>query len=386
VLRYSHIINTAGRQAFPANGGGPRFQGKTLSKLRVAVLMGGTSAERAISLSTGRQIMAALDPDKYVPLALDSAFLSGKQIEECRESQAASCAPSMAHDSRLTPACAVAGSHDSGNLMPLRLSEITAADRSERPDVVFIALHGRGGEDGTVQGMLDLLGIPYTGSGVLASALAMDKAMTKKLLRAEGIPVPEDITLEKTARPAADALHGRLQDSFGYPVIVKPNAEGSTIGCSIVRGPEGLDRALEEAFHHDSIVLVEQFLAGVEITAGLLGNEEPEVLPLIEIVTKDGFYDYEAKYAPGGSAHIIPARIPDIAAARARDYATRCHRALRCRGMSRVDMIVVGDRPCVLEINTIPGMTPTSLLPDAARAAGIEFPALLDRLIGYAMR
>jgi D-alanine-D-alanine ligase len=266
------------------------------------------------------------------------------------------------------------------------VEQLAYLEEGLRPDVVIIALHGRGGEDGTIQGMLELLGIPYTGSGVLASALAMNKAMTKRLLRAEGIPVPADIVVRRHCRPDVGALHECLVATFGYPVIVKPNEEGSTIGCTLVFGPDRLEDALQEAFRYDATVLVEQYIQGVEITIGLLGNEEPEALPIIEIIPHGAFYDYRAKYEPGGSTHIIPARIPEIAAKRAREYAVRCHQLLGCRGMSRVDLMVAEDKPYVLEINTIPGMTPTSLLPEAARAAGIEFPALLDRLIGYALK
>ncbi len=216
-------------------------------------------------------------------------------------------------------------------------------------------------------------------------ALAMDKSMAKLVLLAEGIPVPREIRLTSGSNPLGGDLDTDIQSSFGYPVIVKPNSQGSTIGCTIVKGAQGLVAAIADAFKYDSTILVEQFVSGVEITVGLLGNEDPEALPLIEIKAKGGFYDYEAKYAPGGSSHIIPARISPLAESLARDYAIRSHRALQCRGMSRVDMMVNGDQPYVLEVNTIPGMTPTSLLPDAAKAAGIEFPELLDRLIGYAM-
>jgi D-alanine-D-alanine ligase len=256
---------------------------------------------------------------------------------------------------------------------------------SERPDVAFIALHGRGGEDGTIQGMLELLGIPYTGSGVLASALAMDKVMTKRLLRAEGIPVPADVVVSEGDAASPDSLAKRVHGTLGYPVVVKPSREGSTIGCSIVRDPSQLSIALASALTYDSEVLIETYVQGTEITAGLLGTRDPLALPLIEIVPKGGFYDYQAKYAAGGSTHIIPARIPDRAAELAREYARQTHNTLGCRGMSRVDMIVSGEQPYVLEANTIPGMTPTSLLPEAARAAGIEFPALLDRLIESAL-
>lgn len=347
-----------------------------MKKLRVAVLMGGTSNEREISLSTGRQILAALDRDRYIPMALDAATLASPPVAQL----------SSTHKAPLSLPAHVPNDFSDGALVPLRIDQIISPDGEVRPDVVIIALHGRGGEDGTVQGMLELLGIPYTGSGVLASALAMNKAMTKRLLKAEGIPVPAEIVVERRCRPDVIALHERLMASFGYPVIVKPNEEGSTIGCTLVFGLDMLEGALQEAFRYDSTALVEQYIQGVEITVGLLGNEEPEVLPIIEIVPHSTFYDYRAKYEPGGSTHIIPARISDIAAERARDYAVRCHRLIGCRGMSRVDLMVAGDQPYLLEVNTIPGMTPTSLLPEAARAAGIEFSALLDRLIGYALQ
>ncbi len=336
--------------------------------------MGGTSSEREISLSTGRQIMAALDREKYLPVSLDAAALVGRQTAPL---SSGSCGTPLPESD---PAAF-------GSFVPAALSGSPALIPEDglRPDVVFIALHGKGGEDGTIQGMLELLGIPYTGSGVLASALAMDKAMAKRLLRAEGIPVPEEILVRRSARPKSADLAARIEGSFGFPAVVKPNAEGSTIGCAIVREPDRLEEALNDALRYDSTALIEEYIGGTEITAGLLGNEEPEALPLIEIVAKSGFYDYEAKYAPGGSAHIIPARISETAAALARDYAIRSHQALGCRGMSRVDMMVRADQPYVLEVNTIPGMTPTSLLPEAAQAAGIPFPALLDRLIAYAL-
>lgn len=326
-----------------------------MRKIRVAVLMGGISKEREISLSTGRQVLAALDKSKYTPEALDPASLSPGGTTPARSEE----------------------------LRPLDIAAWMHPDT--RPDVAFIALHGKGGEDGTIQGLLELVGIPYTGSGVLASALAMDKVMSKRLFRAAGLPVPEDIVVGAGCLPDADELVGEVGGKLGFPVVVKPSREGSTIGCTIVDTEHELWAAVQNALAYDHAVLVETFLKGVEITAGLLGNEDPEVLPLIEIVPRSGFYDYEAKYAPGGSVHIIPARISEAARLAACDYARRAHQALGCRGMSRVDMIVVGDQPWLLEVNTIPGMTPTSLLPEAARAAGIEFPALLDRIIQSAL-
>jgi D-alanine-D-alanine ligase len=335
--------------------------------------MGGTSAERAISLSTGRQILAALDPARYEAMALDAAALSGQSIQMPPSVPLSALKSAVVTD-------APAGM----DLIPADFGRMARAGEG-RPDVVLIALHGKGGEDGTIQGALDLLGIPYTGSGVLASALAMDKAMTNAFLCGNGIPVPQDIVLRK-ARPVDEsALREQVERTFGWPAVVKPNAQGSTIGCSIVREAANLGAAVEEAFKYDDTVLVEQFIAGIEITAGVLGNERPEALPLIEIDARGGFYDYEAKYAPGGSSHVIPARISEMASARAREYALACHTLLGCRGMSRTDMMVAVYQPYVLEINTIPGMTPTSLLPDAAKAAGIGFSDLLDRLIAYAL-
>lgn len=330
--------------------------------------MGGASSEREISLSTGRQVLASLDPERYDAFALDTAALFGQQVHLPPEARALS-----------------GDSSGSTAMVPLTLSDIAAPQTPHRPDVVFLALHGKGGEDGTIQGMLDLLGIPYTGSGVLASALAMDKAMAKRVLKTADIPVPGEILLHRAQAADAAGVDCALREAFGYPVIVKPNAQGSTIGCGRVDDVAALPAALAAAFAYDETVLVEEFVAGVEITVGVLGNANPEALPVVEIVSEEGFYDYHAKYAPGGSRHVIPARISDTAAAKAQQYAVTAHRTLGCRGMSRTDLIVRGDEPVVLEVNTIPGMTPTSLLPDAARAAGISFAALLDRLIGYAL-
>jgi len=355
-----------------------------VSKMRIAVLMGGTSGERAISLSTGRQIMAALDPSKYAPVAVDTAALTSFPSSPEAGSVRTASAPMVEAKAAAPPATEPTQSHQEPAGLDLQ-RWTSDAERGTRPDVAFIALHGRGGEDGAIQGLLDLLGIPYTGSGVLASALAMDKAMTKRLLRADGIPVPDDLLVGAGDLGRDAVLTAKVQERLRYPVVVKPNREGSTLGCSIARTPGELAPAIADALRFDPDVLVEAYLAGTEITAGLLGNRDPDILPLVEIVARGGFYDYEAKYAPGGSEHIIPARISDSAAALAREYAARTHCLLGCRGMSRVDMIVVGDQPYVLEINTIPGMTPTSLLPDAARAAGIGFSALLDRIIGYAV-
>lgn len=303
------------------------------AKLRVAVLMGGESAEREVSLNTGRQVLESLDPGRYDGFAVDSADLKGPG----------------------------------------------AASALQNVDVVFIALHGPGGEDGVIQGYLEWLGIPYTGSGVAASAVAMDKDLCKRVLRDAGVPVPWSrlVTREPNDADATD---------LPLPIVVKPNRQGSSFGMTIVRRSDDIAGAIERALRYDDACLLEGFVSGTEITVAVLGNKCPRTLPIIEIVPKGEFYDFASKYDEGGSRHIIPARISEVAAARAVELAGRCHVTLGCAGMSRTDMMVQGDTVTVLEVNTIPGMTRTSLLPDAAAAAGIPFAALLDGLITDALQ
>jgi D-alanine-D-alanine ligase len=344
-------------------------------KLRVAVLMGGTSSEREVSLSTGRMIAASLDPGRYDVVAIDTKDLiqlspPSKQIEETRR---------QGDKETREEGKEVEGKD---------LIQNPKSQTQNHPDLVFIALHGRGGEDGAVQGLLEVLRLPYTGSGILASALAMDKAMSKRLFRGAGIPVGAEITLRRDYSLSMDALIAQIQDSLGgFPVFVKPNAEGSTVGGTLVSSPAQLADALAHAFRYDNVILIERYLRGMEATVGVLGNAGStlQALPVIEIVPKSEFYDYESKYAEGGSEHIIPARLTDAQTQQLQQIALRCHTLLGCRGMSRADFIVTPEGPYVLEINTIPGMTPTSLLPQAAAHAGIPFPALLDHLIALAL-
>ncbi|MEN6372850.1 MAG: D-alanine--D-alanine ligase [Armatimonadota bacterium] len=339
-----------------------------MSKLRVAVLMGGLSSERAVSLSTGKMILESLDKTKYDVMPVDPAIFAGsvRRILPGSETEVAAIAEVEKGLASISPMYSI-------------------TDVAGRADVAFIALHGKYGEDGAVQGMLELLGIPYTGSGVLASALAMDKIMSKRVLMAAGVPAPVSVDFTRKAELENICLKDAVAP-LGYPVIVKPSRQGSTIGMRKVESENELESAVEEAFRYDSHVLIEQFICGTEITVGVLGNSDPEVLPIIEIVPAKGFYDYEAKYTPGATEEIVPARIPGQTAEKARKLALASHKALGCRGMSRVDMIVKPDGEIVvLEVNTIPGMTPTSLLPTAAKAAGIEFPGLLDRLIQLAL-
>ncbi len=354
-----------------------------MSRLKVLVLMGGNSPEREVSLSTGCQILGALDPERYEAVGMDAAVLSLHPFTRDSEDMllgAEDCNEEVDEIlSELPKKIATVMSDDASGSM---LTE--GKKPAKAPDVVFIAMHGPGGEDGKIQGLLDTLRIPYTGSGVLASALAMNKVMSKRLLRAVGIPVPRDMVIAR-GDDVSDLID-RVSKSLGWPVIVKPNEQGSTIGMSIVRRSEDLGEAIKLALRYDRVALIEEYIQGVEITAGLIGNENPRVLPLIEIVTPTGFYDYEAKYKAGGSEHIIPARIPDELTRKAQAIAAQVHAELGCRGMSRVDMMGRGDEIFVLEANTIPGMTPTSLLPQAAEAAGIGFGELLDEIIQLAVK
>jgi D-alanine-D-alanine ligase len=341
-------------------------------RLKVAVLMGGSSAERDVSLNTGRQVLNALDPAKYDVYALDT--MTGlKSLPDAREGE-----PSI----HLLPI------GDGGELVT-SLTQLPQLEKSQRPDVVFIALHGPGGEDGTVQGFLEMLRIPYTGSGVLASALAMDKVRCKALLSTESITLAPDIIYEKHESSRLRRSGEEVSRKLGFPVIVKPSRQGSTYGCTVVESEEQVRPALEAAFRYDDTVLVEQRLSGTEITVAVIGNREPVALPIVEIVPPTGFFDYESKYSQDeakAAQEIIPARITEEAAREATEVALSCHRLLGCRGMSRTDMFVTDDGSIVtLEVNTIPGMTATSLLPKAAKAAGIEFSVLMDRLIEYAL-
>jgi D-alanine-D-alanine ligase len=258
---------------------------------------------------------------------------------------------------------------------------LPAAGRNGKPDVVFIALHGGTGENGAVQGMLELLGMPYTGSGVLASALAMNKIMAKKIFEREGIPTPK----WRAARASEPEGAKRAAEEIGFPCVVKPVCEGSTIGVTVLRERRNLRSALDTAFGFGPEALIEEFVQGVEITGPVLGNDDARVLPLVEIVPSGGFYDYEAKYTPGATEEIVPARVCEATAKRAQELTLRAHHALGCRGISRVDMIVAPDEVYVLEVNTIPGMTDTSLVPRAAEAEGMSFPEFVDRLIELAL-
>jgi D-alanine-D-alanine ligase len=361
-------------------------------RIRVGVFMGGASAEREISLASGQMIAEHLPRERYEVVMLDPLALMVRN-------------PQLSSELRHKAERLLAGAaerevfEERDRALPSGLREqiqtaaasVVAATTALGPgagrpvDVAFLALHGRFGEDGTIQGTLDLLGVPYVGSGTLASALAMDKVMAKKVLAADGVPVPRGLVVERAAFRASPAMEsGRAADAF-LPAVTKPARQGSSIGMSLVENAHEMRSALEKAFAHDTRVLVEERLFGTELTVGVLGNALIEALPVIEIVPKNKFFDYEAKYDPELTEEICPARIPSAAAAQARDLALRSHRALGCRGLSRVDMMLTAAGPVVLEVNTMPGMTVNSLLPKAAKAAGIAFPDLLDRLVRLAL-
>jgi len=350
-------------------------------RTRVGVLTGGASAERDISLATGAQIAASLDPARFDVVLLDPLAFMARNPEITAEQREQA--------QRLIKG---GGRLETDHQLPRGLEkQIESASRalvpatrvmtnSEPIDVVLIALHGTWGEDGRIQGLLDTIGVPYTGSGVLASALAMDKEVAKTVLAAAGLDVPRGVVVTGTTEADLE-----LAKSIGIPAFVKPVAGGSSVGASIVAHAADLPAAIALALKYDSRASVEEQLKGRELTVPVIGNDDLTALPVIEILTKRAFFDYSAKYDAGESEEICPAQIPPEVAKRAQDLAVRAHRALRCRGMSRLDLIWSNDRMVALEVNTIPGMTANSLLPKAARAAGIGFGDLLSRLLDWAL-
>jgi D-alanine-D-alanine ligase len=252
------------------------------------------------------------------------------------------------------------------------------AIREIAPDVVFNALHGRGGEDGTIQGVLEWMGIPYTGSGVAACAVAIDKHLTKKLLAAEGLPTPAWDVFDLTGGTLP-----LLPGSLNLPLVAKPRASGSSAGVAIVKTHEAWTKAMIDASSRTAEILAEEFVPGREFSCGVLGED---ALPVVEIVSSDEFYSYDAKYKAGGSRHLVPAPIDHDLTSRLQTLALSVHRLIGLRDYSRTDFIVSDHgRPTILEVNALPGMTPQSLLPDEAQHAGISYEALVDRLLQYAL-
>ena len=351
-------------------------------KIRVGVLAGGASAERQISLASGLQIAEQLPKDRYDvvmmdPLALmahNPALSAEQRAMALRLASGKPAAEALPDRDRELPAQMQDQMHRASSA----LGSATSALTGEGIDVAFIALHGPWGEDGKIQAVLETFGIPYTGSGVLASALAMDKAMTKTVLAANGIDVPRGVLVSgPSERPA-----------IAPPSIVKPVENGSSVGVTMVDDPKDYPAAIAEALRYDRRALVEERVMGTELTVGVIGpDDDLQALPVIEIVPKRAFFDYRAKYDAGLSDEVCPARVPDAVAKRAQAIAIRAHRALGCRAISRTDLIwsPQDDRMVALEVNTMPGMTANSLVPKAARVAGIPFPDLVERLVTWAL-
>lgn len=336
------------------------------------VLMGGPSSEHEVSLATAKNVIAALDPKKYLarPVLIDKA---GRWF----------LAPSFQ-----TPLLFSGRISKSKTLVPTAPQE-ALNESSGRPDVVFIAMHGTYGEDGRIQSLLDLAGIPYTGSGVLASALAMDKAKSAQLLVSQGLNIPKFTAFKKTDwNKSKKEILAKIK-KLGWPLVIKPADLGSSVGVSIVKNEASLAAALKKAWQNSDYIMAQEFIRGREVTCGVLENPKTGrafALPPTEIIPKTrSFFDYQAKYVPGASEEVTPARFPPKIIRVIQNSALTAHQTLGCRGMSRTDLMVDGPKIWVLELNTIPGMTETSLLPQAAKAAGIGFPALLDIIITGAL-
>ena len=328
--------------------------------LKIAVLMGGTSAERDVSLASGIRITEALRARGHEVVAVDtvSGLLTAADEQRLLAGGVVKTIPPD------TKALVRMNAAMQGTLRALPTA-----------DVLFLALHGGQGEDGTLQALLDLTGVPYTGSGHLASALAMDKDLSKHLFRAAGVPTADWLM--------APATPEQVEATLGFPVIVKPSKQGSTVGLSIVRTRAELQPAIDEAFVHDDEVMIEQFIAGRELTVGVLGDE---TLPVGEIIPKHEIYDYECKYTPGMAVEEFPARLTDDETKTVQNLAREAFDALKLRGYARIDFRMSPDGTFYcLEANTLPGMTQTSLIPQAAAAAGISFPELCDRIVQLAL-
>ena len=307
-----------------------------MKRLRLALITGGWSREREISLLGGKDIFQALDQEKYEVARFDPSSDMEKIFEY-----------------------------------------------AQRIDLALLLLHGKYGEDGCIQGLLEILGIPYVGSGVLASAMAANKRVAKAIFRSQGIPVARDIIIEKGSPFSLKDIIKKL----GNKTVVKPLEEGSSLGMSVCENEKEIEAGIRKAFDHGNAIMIEEYIKGREITCGVLGTHTLEALPIVEIIPKEQykFFDYEAKYKTGAADEICPAPIDRETEEKAKNYAIKAHKALGCQVWSRTDMIILGEDIFVLETNTIPGMTPNSLFPLAARAAGMSFPDLLERLIALSL-
>ncbi|PKR78870.1 D-alanine--D-alanine ligase [Halalkalibacillus sediminis] len=308
--------------------------------MKIAVLYGGTSKEREVSLSTGKGIIQALTDNGHDVLGID---FDPEQI-------------------------------------------LSIIEQVKNVDMVFIGLHGKQGEDGRVQGLLDLLDIPYVGSGVLASSLAMDKSKAKQIFATKDIPVANSKTYWE--QQDHNEIFNDIEKEFKFPFVIKPNQEGSTLGLTIVHEKSEVTEAIQMGFKHDTEIIVEEYVKGKELTVAVIGDRgEERALPIIEIVPKSKYYDYESKYSEGGSDHIVPALLTDDLTQKIQDYAVQAHQVLGCETYSRVDFILTDDQvPVILEVNTLPGMTPTSLYPDAASAIGMSYEEMIEQFLKLTLK
>jgi D-alanine-D-alanine ligase len=327
-----------------------------MSRIRVAVLMGGRSSEHEISLASARSVLESLDPAHYdtvrVEIGRDGRWELGPGTR-----------PQLESDGTVAETLPVPAAH-----VPATLAEV---------DVVFPVLHGPFGEDGTVQGLLELANVPYVGAGVAASALCMDKDLFKSVLRDQGIPVARSVTLRE--------LNG-FESPFGFPVFVKPARLGSSVGITKARSPDELRSGLQLAFRHDEKVLVEEFVSGVEVECSVLGNQDPVASLPGEIVPNADWYDYSAKYDEGGMELIVPPRVSAEAIERVQEVSVQAFRVTECEGMARADCFVRDDGEVLVnELNTIPGFTATSVYAKLFEASGVPYEELLERLIALAL-
>ncbi|HHY60269.1 MAG TPA: D-alanine--D-alanine ligase [Clostridia bacterium] len=351
-------------------------------KLRVVVLFGGRSGEHEVSLQSAASVIKALDKEKYevlpVGITKEGSWLVGAGPEEVRE---------HGFGADLLPVTLSCDPQDP-RFVPLRAPGPYAGELGKPIDVVFPVLHGTYGEDGSVQGLLELAGLPYVGGGVASSAAGMDKVLMKKLFAYHGLPQARFVSvLRRDWEQRPQRVLALVEEEIGYPCFVKPANLGSSVGISKAKDREGLVQALQEAAQYDRKLVVEEFIDGREIEVSVLGNDDPQVSVPGEIIPCNEFYDYEAKYLAADSKLIIPADLPEPVVAEIRRLAVEAFQAIDCAGMARVDFFVgrKDQRVFINEINTIPGFTRISMYPKLWEAAGLPYPRLLDRLIELAL-
>ncbi|MFC2094584.1 D-alanine--D-alanine ligase [Bacteroidota bacterium] len=324
-------------------------------KINIALFVGGTSPEREVSKSSGKAIHQAIKSLGYNCTLIDPAY-GTNQPETDEEFFSAK---------------------DFGEITNENLIKTIDSRFMDNIDLVFLALHGRWGEDGMIQSLLELKGIKYTGSGVLSSTIAMDKDLSKTIFLKNNVNTPSWFTIDKKFN--RDEVTGIINSKFGYPVIIKPNDQGSTVGLSIVKNVEEIFKAIETAFQYSDLVVVEEYIPGREMTVAIL---EDKPLPVLEIIPQSGFYDYVSKYTSGMSEYIVPADVPGDVFDKMQQQAITAFRSLRCKVYGRVDFRLNDENiPFCLEVNTLPGMTETSLVPKMAKVVGISFEDLIDRII-----